>query len=211
VVSELWRSAAELSFRGVLVVDWHGTEVVLARTGYTGERGFELFADAGIALELWDAIVAAGRPFDLEPCGLGARDVQRLEMGYPLYGQALGPHRTTLEAGLGWAVSFDKGPFAGRDGLVRQREQGLPSLLRGVATADRRHIPRPHQPVISGGRTAGEVTSGTFSPLLGHGIALAYLSPADAFEPGVAVEIDSRGRSAPATIVTTPFADRSPR
>jgi aminomethyltransferase len=211
VVSELWRSAVELSFRGVRVVDWHGTEVVLARTGYTGERGFELFADAGIASELWEAIVTAGRPFDLEPCGLGARDVLRLEMGYPLYGQDLGPDRTTLEAGLGWAVSFDKGLFVGREALERQREQGLPSLLRGVATADRRHIPRSHQPVIAGGRTAGEVTSGTFSPLLGHGIALAYLSPPDAFEPGVAVEIDIRGRSAPATIVATPFVDRSPR
>jgi aminomethyltransferase len=211
VVSELWPSAAELSFRGVRVVDWRGTEVVLARTGYTGERGFELFADAGIASELWDAIVRAGRPFDLEPCGLGARDVLRLEMGYPLYGQDLGPDRTTLEAGLGWAVSFDKGPFVGREALERQREQGLPSLLRGVETADRRHIPRSHQPVIVGGRTAGEVTSGTFSPLLGHGIALAYLSPPEAFEPGRAVEIDIRGRAAPATIVTTPFVDRSPR
>jgi aminomethyltransferase len=211
VVSELWRSAGELSFRGVLVVDWRGTEVVLARTGYTGERGFELFADAEIASELWDAIVEIGRPFDLEPCGLGARDVLRLEMGYPLYGQDLGPDRTTLEAGLGWAVAFDKGPFVGRDGLERQRERGVPSLLRGVATAGRRDIPRPHQPVIAGGRVAGEVTSGTFSPLLGHGIALAYLSPPDAFEPGVAVQIDIRGRSAAATIVTTPFADRSPR
>jgi aminomethyltransferase len=184
---------------------------VLARTGYTGERGFELFADATIATELWDAIVTAGRPFELDPCGLGARDVLRLEMGYPLYGQDLGPDRTTLEAGLGWAVSFDKGPFVGRDALERQREQGLPSLLRGLATADRRHIPRSHQPVLADGRTVGEVTSGTFSPLLGHGIALAYLSPADAFEPGAAVEIDIRGRRAPATVVTTPFVDRSPR
>jgi glycine cleavage system T protein (aminomethyltransferase) len=210
VVSKLWRTGVELAFRGVRVVDWHGTEVVLARTGYTGERGFELFADATIATELWDAIVTAGRPFDLEPCGLGARDVLRLEMGYPLYGQDLGPDRTTLEAGLGWAVSFDKGPFVGRDALERQREQGLPSLLRGLATADRRHIPRSHQPVLADGRTVGEVTSGTFSPLLGHGIALAYLSPADAFEPGAAVEIDIRGRRAPATVVTTPFVDRSP-
>jgi glycine cleavage system T protein (aminomethyltransferase) len=211
VVSKLWRRGVELAFRGVRVVDWHGTEVVLARTGYTGERGFELFADATIATELWDAIVTAGRPFDLEPCGLGARDVLRLEMGYPLYGQDLGPDRTTLEAGLGWAVSFDKGPFVGRDALERQREQGLPSLLRGLATADRRHIPRSHQPVLADGRTVGEVTSGTFSPLLGHGIALAYLSPADAFEPGAAVEIDIRGRRAPATVATTPFVDRSPR
>ena len=211
VVSKLWRTAVELPFRGVRVVDWHGTEVVLARTGYTGERGFELFADPAIATELWDAIVMAGRPFDLEPCGLGARDLLRLEMGYPLYGQDLGPERTTLEAGLGWAVSFDKGPFVGRDALERQREEGLPSLLRGLATADRRHIPRSHQPVLTDGRTVGEVTSGTFSPLLGHGIALAYTSPADAFELGAAVEIDIRGRRAPATVVATPFVDRSPR
>jgi aminomethyltransferase len=132
-------------------------------------------------------------------------------MGYPLYGQDLGPDRTTLEAGLGWAVSFDKGPFVGRDALERQREEGLPRLLRGIATADRRHIPRSHQLVLEDGRTVGEVTSGTFSPLLGHGIALAYLSPADAFEPGAAVEIDIRGRRAPATVVTTPLVDRSPR
>ena len=211
VVSKLWRTAVELPFRGVRVVDWHGTEVVLARTGYTGERGFELFADPAIATELWDAIVTAGRPFDLEPCGLGARDLLRLEMGYPLYGQDLGPDRTTLEAGLGWAVSFDKGPFVGRDALERQREEGLPSLLRGLATADRRHIPRSHQPVLTDGRTVGEVTSGTFSPLLGHGIALAYTSPADAFELGAAVEIDIRGRRAPATVVATPFVGRSPR
>ena len=211
VVSKLWRTAVELPFRGVRVVDWHGTEVVLARTGYTGERGFELFADPAIATELWDAIVTAGRPFDLEPCGLGARDLLRLEMGYPLYGQDLGPDRTTLEAGLGWAVSFDKGPFVGRDALERQREEGMPSLLRGLATADRRHIPRSHQPVLTDGRTVGEVTSGTFSPLLGHGIALAYTSPADAFELGAAVEIDIRGRRAPATVVATPFVDRSPR
>lgn len=211
VVSKLWRAAVELPFRGVRVVDWHGTEVVLARTGYTGERGFELFADPAIATELWDAIVTAGRPFDLEPCGLGARDLLRLEMGYPLYGQDLGPDRTTLEAGLGWAVSFDKGPFVGRDALERQREEGLPSLLRGLATADRSHIPRSHQPVLTDGRTVGEVTSGSFSPLLGHGIALAYTSPADAFELGAAVEIDIRGRRAPATVVATPFVDRSPR
>ena len=90
-------------------------------------------------------------------------------------------------------------------------ETAQPSLLRGLATADRRHIPRSHQPVLADGRTVGEVTSGTFSPLLGHGIALGYLSPAGAFEAGTDVEIDIRGRTAPATVVTTPFVDRSPR
>ena len=211
VVSKLWRTAVELPFRGCRTVDWCGTEVVLARTGYTGERGYELFADPSVASELWEALTTAGQPFEIEPCGLGARDLLRLEMGYPLYGQDLGPERTTLEAGLGWAVSFDKGPFVGREALVRQRDEGLPSLLHGMVTGDRRHIPRAHQLVLSEGRPVGEVGSGTFSPLLGCGIAMGYLSPADAFEHGSGVEIDIRGRTAPATIVKTPFVDRSPR
>lgn len=211
VVSKLWRTAVELAFRGCRTVDWNGTEVILARTGYTGERGYELFADAAVAAELWEALTAAGRPFEIEPCGLGARDVLRLEMGYPLYGQDLGPERTTLEAGLGWAVSFDKGPFVGREALLEQRDRGLPSLLRGMVTGDRRHIPRAHQAVLDDGRAVGEVTSGTFSPLRGCGIAMSYLAPADALQPGSGVEIDIRGRVAPATIVTTPFVDRSPR
>jgi aminomethyltransferase len=211
VVSKLWRTAVELSFRGCRTVDWSGHEVVLARTGYTGERGYELFADAAIAPDLWEAIANAGAPFEIRPCGLGARDVLRLEMGYPLYGQDLVPERTTLEAGLEWAVSFEKGPFVGREALLRQREEGLPSRLRGFTTADRRHIPRAHQRVLAGAREAGEVTSGSFSPLLGRGIGLAYLSPAGAFDPGAAVQIDIRGRAAPATVVKTPFVDRSPR
>jgi aminomethyltransferase len=211
VLSRLWRTAVELPFRGCRTVDWSGTEVVLARTGYTGERGFELFAHAAVAKELWDAITVAGQRFEIEPCGLAARDVLRLEMGYPLYGQDLGPDRSTLEAGLGWAVSFDKGPFVGRQALVRQREEGLPSLLRGLVTADRRHIPRAHHRVLANGGLAGEITSGTFSPSRGCGIGLAYLSPPDAFEPGTGVEVDIRGRSAPATVVKTPFVDRSPR
>ena len=211
VVSKLWRTATELSFRGCRTVAWKGAEVVLARTGYTGERGYELFADGAVATDLWDALTTAGGPFDIEPCGLGARDVLRLEMGYPLYGQDLGPDRTTLEAGLGWAVSFDKGPFQGLEALEHQRVQGPPSRLRGLATTDRRHIPRAHQSVLVGDRIAGEITSGTFSPLLGHGIAMAYLSPSDAFEPGTSVEINIRGRRAPARVVSTPFVDRSPR
>jgi aminomethyltransferase len=211
VVGRLWPEAVELAFRGCRTVERSGVECVLARTGYTGERGYELFAPPDLARELWEALVLAGYEMGIEPCGLGARDVLRLEMGYPLYGQDLGPDRSSLEAALGWAVSFDKGGFLGREALVHQREAGLPSLLRGLATADRRHIPRSHQRVLSGGEQVGEVTSGTLSPLLGHGIALAYLSPADAFEPGETVEIDIRGRAAPARVVVSPFVDRSPR
>jgi aminomethyltransferase len=186
-------------------------EVVLARTGYTGERGYELFAPPELARELWDALLEAGADAAIEPAGLAARDVLRLEMGYPLYGQDLDARHTTLEAGLGWAVSFDKGPFRGRDALLRQREAGLPTRLRGLVTADRRSIPRAHQAVWSASASIGEITSGTFSPTRGTGIALAYLAPGDAFTPGAEVEIDIRGRRAPATVVDPPFVDRSPR
>ena len=211
VVGSLWPEAAELGFRGCRIVERSGTEVVLARTGYTGEPGYELFADARIAEELWRALSDAGARFDIRACGLGARDVLRLEMGYPLYGQDLGPDRTTLEAGLDWAVAFEKGGFVGREALVRQRQEGLPSRLFGLRTRDRRSIPRAHQPTLAEGRRAGEVTSGTYSPLLGVGIALAYLSPPDGFDEGSEIEIDIRGRGAPADVVPTPFVDRSPR
>ncbi|MGH2636279.1 MAG: glycine cleavage system aminomethyltransferase GcvT [Actinomycetota bacterium] len=211
VLSALWPDAGSLGFRGCAVVGRQGRDVVLARTGYTGERGYELFAEAGLAAELWGAITEAGSSLGLRPCGLGARDVLRMEMGYPLYGQDLGPERTSLEAGLGWAVSFDKGDFRGRDALVRLRESGLPSRLLGLVTADRRHIPRSHHAVVAGGAAVGEVTSGTYSPTLGAGIALAYLSPPERFEPGAQVDIDIRGRRAPARVASTPFVDRSPR
>jgi glycine cleavage system T protein (aminomethyltransferase) len=213
VVAKLWPDAVELSFRDCRPVRRGEAEVVLARTGYTGERGYELFVDASLARELWGALLAAGAESGIEPAGLGARDVLRLEMGYPLYGQDLGPDRTTLEAGLSWAVSFDKGDFIGRQALIRQREEGVPSRLRGLVTEHRRHIPRAHQEVfIAGDPVAyGEVTSGSYSPSLGTGIAMAYLSPPRDFEPGAEVEIDIRGRRAPARIVETPFVKRSPR
>ena len=162
---------------GAPLVERDGEEVVLARTGYTGERGYEVFAPAASPAASGTPLLEAGGETGLEPCGLGARDVLRLEMGYPLYGQDLDAEHTTLEAGLGWAVSFDKGDFRGRDALVRQRDDGLPSRLRGLVTADRRHIPRAHQTVSAAGEVVGEITSGTFSPTLGSGIALGYLAP----------------------------------
>lgn len=211
VVAGIWPEAADLVFRGCRTVDRDGTEVILARTGYTGERGFELFAPPELADDLWRVILDAGAADGIEPCGLGARDVLRLEMGYPLYGQDLDPERSSLEAGMGWAVSFDKGDFVGRDALIRQRDQGLPSRLRGLVTFDRRDIPRAHQHVTHGEELLGEITSGTFSPTLGVGIALAYLSPAEATQAGTELVIDIRGRSASARVVDPPFIDRSPR
>lgn len=211
VVGALFPEAADLPFLGCAETSYRGRRMVLARTGYTGELGFELFTEAAGAKELWDELVDAGQPFQIQPCGLGARDVLRLEMGYPLYGQDLLPDRTPFEAGLSWAVAFDKGDFVGREALLRQREEGPPARLRGLVMDDRRHIPRAHHGVFASGQACGEVTSGTFSPTLQRGIALAYLSEADGFEPGREVEVDVRGRRGSARIVKPPFVDRNPR
>jgi len=211
VVGTLFAEAGDLEYLGVSETRFREDRLVLARTGYTGELGFELFTSASSAGALWEELMEAGDPFLIEPCGLGARDVLRLEMGYPLCGQDLTPDRTPLEAGLAWAVAMDTGAFRGREALLRQRAAGVPSRLRGMVMQDRRHIPRAHHSVLADGAWVGEVTSGTFSPALQRGIAMGYLTPAGAFEPGSAVEVDVRGRRGQATVVRPPFVDRSPR
>jgi aminomethyltransferase len=211
VMTELFPQAGDLAFMQCVESEYRRRPVIVTRSGYTGEVGFELFTYQDIALELWRELTEAMAPFGGVPCGLAARDVLRLEMGYPLYGQDLFEASTALEAGLGWAVSFDKGAFRGREALLRQRDEGLPSRLRGLLMTERRHIPRAHYPVFVGDQLVGEVTSGTFSPLLQKGIALAYAWPADAVELGDEVEVDVRGRRGAATVVRPPFVDRSPR
>ncbi len=210
-VATTFPEASGLPYMSCLETSFSGMPIVLTRSGYTGELGFELFGPPEIANLLWDEMADVGAAFGIEPCGLGARDVLRLEMGYPLYGQDLRPDRTPLEAGTGWAVALDKETLPGRQILLRQRSEGLPSRLRGLVTEDRRHIPRARQEVFADGEVVGKVTSGTFSPTLGKGIAMAYLAPAEAFEPGATLEIDIRGRRAPATVVRPPFVDRNPR
>jgi aminomethyltransferase len=196
-------TCAESSYRGVVVL--------VARTGYTGERGVELFLPEGVARALWRDLLERGRPMGLEPAGLGARDTLRLEMGYPLHGNDISPDRTPLEAGLMWAVDLDKGEFRGRDALVRLRDRGASSRLRALRMIDRQ-IPRAHYPVLDdAGEPIGETTSGTFSPTLRIGIGLAYLGPADAHGPGSTVQVDVRGRRGRADVVKPPFVDRSPR
>ena len=211
VMDRLFSGAGDLAFMQCVESEYHRRPVIVTRSGYTGEVGFELFTYQDIALDLWRELMEAMAPFGGMPCGLGARDVLRLEMGYPLYGQDLFEASTALEAGLGWAVAFDKGEFRGREALLRQRDEGLPSRLRGLVMDERGHIPRAHYPVFVGDQLVGEVTSGTFSPLLKKGIALAYLWPGDVVEPGASVEVDVRGRRGAATVVRPPFVDRSPR
>ena len=211
VVAPSFPGAEGLRFMECLESECRRRPVIVTRSGYTGEVGFELFTYQDIAEELWHEMSEAGQPFDLRPCGLAARDVLRLEMGYPLYGQDLFESSTAFEAGLSWAVSMGKGDFRGRASLERQRREGLPSRLRGLRMHGRRHIPRAQYPVFLGDRVIGEVTSGTYSPLLQTGVGLAYLWPEDIAKIDDEVEVDVRGRRGAATIVHPPFVDRSPR
>jgi len=179
-----------------------GTTCTVAGTGYTGEDGVELAVPADAAPAVWEALLGAG----LEPAGLGARDTLRLEAGLPLHGHELGPGITPLQAGLGWVVAWDKrGGFRGREPLVAEREQGVHRRLRGL-TVEGRRPPRAEQGVLIDGAPVGETTSGNFSPVLGHGIALAFLPPD--VDDGTEVAIDVRGTQLPATVVPTPFVTR---
>jgi aminomethyltransferase len=185
-----------------------GVSVVVCRTGYTGERGYELVCPAESAPALWDRLVEAGEPLGMLPCGLGARDTLRTEMGYPLHGQDISLAVTPVQARLGWAVGWGKERFWGKDALVAERERGAERLLRGLR-AVRRGIPRPGMQVLSGstGGPVGEVTSGTFSPTLRTGIALALLDTA--VKEGDEVAVDVRGRSEPFTVTRPPFVEAS--
>jgi aminomethyltransferase len=188
---------------GVRTLGTPDGELIVCRTGYTGEDGFELFCEAGHGLTWWNRAIAAGAV----PCGLGARDTLRLEMGYPLNGNDLSPERTPLEAGLGFFVDMDKGEFTGRAALAAQKQNGVPSKLSGIRMADKAPPPRAHYPVLSGGQKVGELCSGGVSPSLGCGIGMAYLPPALAV-PGTKLEIEIRGRAWPAEVVKKPFYRR---
>jgi aminomethyltransferase len=200
-LSTLLPAVAGVARFGVTAVDDPVFQGWAAGTGYTGEDGVELHVPAAEAPATWTAIVGEG----LVPAGLGARDTLRLEAGLPLHGHELGPGITSLEAGLGWVVRFDKGDFRGRDALVAARDRGVTRLLRGLV-AEGRQIPRAGCAVTVDGEVVGEVTSGNFSPMLEHGIALAFLPPEVA--DGARVSIDVRGRSVEATVSPTPFVHR---
>ncbi len=181
-------------------------EAMVARTGYTGEDGFEIYVHHSHAVKLWRLLLERGRPLGLLPVGLGARDTLRLEAGLPLYGNDIDETTTPLEAGLTRWVKLDKGAFAGRDALLRQRDAGLTRRLVGLEMLDRA-IPRSHYPVRAGEREIGHVTSGTFSPTLGKGIALAYVAIEHA-EVGGELSVMVRDQAHPARVVKTPFYRR---
>jgi glycine cleavage system T protein (aminomethyltransferase) len=183
--------------------------VVVCRTGYTGERGYELITPNDAAGALWDALLAAGEEFGMLPCGLGARDTLRTEMGYPLHGQDISLDVTPNQARLGWAVGWAKDAFWGRDALLEEREAGPRRRLFGIKSTGRA-IPRPHMSVsLTPDVLLGEVTSGTFSPTLRCGIGLALLSTVVA--PDAEVGVDVRGRREIFALTKLPFVDASVR
>ena len=195
--------AAHVGRFAVTQFDWKGATVTAAGTGYTGEDGVECAVPVDVASAFWDEVLGAG----ITPAGLGARDTLRLEAGLPLHGHELGAGITPLQAGLGWVVGWDKPEgFRGKDALVAERDGGGPKrVLRGI-TVEGRQPPREGYPVLVEGAEAGTVTSGNFSPVLGHGIAMAFLPPTTA--PGDAVEIEARGKRIPGELVKLPFVTK---
>lgn len=196
-------NVASIDYMAFADTQHDGVLVRVGRTGYTGERGYELLPPWEYAPALWAALLAAAGPLGGRACGLGARDTLRTEMGYLLHGQDLGPDITPLQGGISWAIGWDKPAFWGKEALLAERDRGPSRRLRGLrATA--RGVPRPHMAVWSkAGAPLGEITSGTFSPTLRTGIALALLDPA--VRPGNSVEVDVRGRALPCEVVTPPF------
>jgi aminomethyltransferase len=194
--------ATDLKLYDWAPMDLYGTDALVARTGYTGERGFELYAPVEIAERAFTAMLDAGAT----PVGLGARDTLRLEMGFALYGHELSLDINPLEAGLGWAISWDT-DFVGRDALSKVKADGPARKLFGFVARDK-GVPRQGYPVRAGDAVIGEVTSGNHSPTLGRGIALA-LGPAETVPAvGTEVAIDARGRLVAGDIVKPPFFRR---
>ncbi|MGI8697042.1 MAG: glycine cleavage system aminomethyltransferase GcvT [Mycobacteriales bacterium] len=179
-------------------------ELIVCRTGYTGEHGYELLPGWDAAGALWDALLAAGAALGARPGGLGARDTLRTEAGYPLHGHELSLDITPVQARAGWAVGWQKPAFWGRGPLLAERAAGPRRLLRGLRVAGR-GIPRAGMTVLVRDSPVGEVTSGTFSPSLRQGIALALIDSSAGLVDGAEVVIDVRGRPTPATVQRPPF------
>lgn len=201
LATEDFSSLKAFEHRTVTIND---SEAFIARTGYTGEDGFEIMLEPEAAKQLWNSLQQSG----VTPCGLGARDTLRLEAAMSLYGQDIDDTTSPLEAGLSWVVHLqDKGDFVGRAVLEQQKAEGIKRRLVGLEMSGR-HIARHGYPVIVESETVGEVTSGTLAPTVGKAIALAYV-PKHLSKPGQALEIEIRGKTYPATVVKKPFY-RSP-
>ncbi len=184
--------------------DRDGQPVWVARTGYTGEDGFEVVAPNALLERLWNDSLAAGAAVGIRPCGLGARDTLRTEVCYPLYGHELDEQTSPVEAGLGFFIAWDKGDFIGRTALLQQKEKGSSKKCVAFRMTEKSAPPRPGYPVVVADATVGTVVSGTQSPSLNAGIGLAYVPPALA-TPGTALQIEIRGKRFAAEVVKKPF------
>jgi aminomethyltransferase len=187
---------------------FHGHDVMVSRTGYTGEDGFEVVGNDQCIAELWDALLEKGKPFGIKPCGLGARDTLRTEVCYPLYGHELDENTTPIEAGVGFFVALDKGEFIGRSVLAEQKAKGVSKKCIAFKMTDKCAPPRPHYPIWVNGAPVGEVVSGTQSPSLNVGIGMGYVPPEFA-APGTVIEIEIRGNRPKAVVVKKPIYVRT--
>jgi aminomethyltransferase len=184
--------------------DYEGIKLNIARTGYTGEDGVEVFFPTKNAAKVWTDILAKGKELGIRPCGLGARDTLRLEMCYPLNGSDLSPEHNPIEAGLGFFVDLTKPKFIGREALAKAKESGTKNRLVPFRMKGKGPPPRPHYSVWREGAQIGEVTSGTLSPSLNEGIGMAYVAAAQA-KTGTELEIEIRGQKFPAVIEKKPL------
>ncbi|OBF21346.1 glycine cleavage system protein T [Mycobacterium kubicae] len=195
---------SEMDYMGFADADYAGVPVRVCRTGYTGEHGYELLPPWDSAGVVFDALAAAVSKAGGQPAGLGARDTLRTEMGYPLHGHELSLDISPLQARCGWAIGWKKAAFFGRDALLAEKQAGPPRLLRGLRMVGR-GVLRPGMTVLDGDKAIGVTTSGTFSPTLQVGIALALIDTAAGVEDGQQITVDVRGRAAPCEVVRPPF------
>jgi aminomethyltransferase len=181
-------------------------DMIISRTGYTGELGFELYfrGDFSVAKHVWDAIFEAGKEFNIEPVGLGCRDTLRLEKGYCLYGNDIDETTNPIEAGLGWISKLEKGPFNGSEVIAKVKEEGPRRLLVGFVSNENRFIPRHNYKIYSQGKEIGYVTSGNISPMLEKPIGMGYVQTEFSNE-GTEIQIESRGKLFAAKVVKLPF------
>jgi aminomethyltransferase len=182
--------------------------VLVARTGYTGEDGFEILGPDSDILHLWEKLLAVGQPFGIKPAGLGARDTLRTEVCYPLYGHELDENTTPIEAGVGFFVALDKGEFNGRAVLAEQKASGTKKKLVAFKMTDKSAPPRPHYPIWVNGASVGEVVSGTQSPSLNLGIGMGYVPP-EFSKPDTKIEIEIRGKRFAAVVVKKPIYQKA--
>ena len=197
---------SSLRYYHALPAIWEAHELLVCRTGYTGEDGFEILVEAAHALPLWQALMRAGAKFTLLPVGLGARDTLRLEARYLLYGSDMDESVNPLEVGLGWITKLDKGAFIGREALRRLKDQGVQRRLAGFIMQER-GVPRAHYPVTHDAQVIGQVTSGTMSPTLGQAIGTALVQRAYA-ATGSEFSIEIRQKAVKARVVPSPFVPR---